>query len=300
MLFSKAYIDYNSVIYHVHIPKSGGSSVRECLAKYFKDYQFLRLNEPSINHYNNNQINSIVDHKNENKIKKWLKQNSITKKYIYLAKFIKDFYNKNENLIFRDFHLLSTKEKQDLRFISSFQERMFIPNILGKNYLKIMIIRDPVSRIQSYYFQAKKRNKKKHDDNKSQNISKPYMIAADKYDIDDFIKYLYDERPYVVNNPNCVCLSGTQDFLITKTIIDTEFFLAAPIEQLDKFLQLITIKLFKEKKNEQFQRYNTGENNPKKILISDKLIERIKLSNKADIDLKNHIELEFNNILNNQ
>ena len=70
MLFSKAYIDYNSVIYHVHVPKSGGSSVRECLAKYFKDYQFLRLNEPSINHYYSNQINSFVDYKNKNIIKK--------------------------------------------------------------------------------------------------------------------------------------------------------------------------------------------------------------------------------------
>jgi hypothetical protein len=72
MLFSKAYPDYNSVIYHVHVPKSGGSSVRENLSIYFKDYQVLRILEPSINHYYGNQINSFTDYKEENKIKKWL------------------------------------------------------------------------------------------------------------------------------------------------------------------------------------------------------------------------------------
>ena len=300
MLFSKAYPDYNSVIYHVHVPKSGGSSVRENLSIYFKDYQVLRILEPSINHYYGNQINSFTDYKEENKIKKWLNKFSIIRKTIYLKNFIKKFYSQNDNLLLRDFSLLSTKEKQDLRFISSIQERMSIPNILGKNYLKIMIIRDPVLRIQSYYFQAKKRNKTKHGNNRSQDIRKPHMLAADKYDINDFIKYLYDEKPYLVSNPNCICLSGTQDFLTTKKIIDTEFFLAAPIEQLNNFLQLISIKLLKEKKKKQFQKYNSYKHNPENILISEKLIERIKLTNKADIDLKKHIELEFQNILNDQ
>ena len=49
-----------------------------------------------------------------------------------------------------------------------------------------------------------------------------------------------------------------------------------------------------------FQKYNVGTNNDEKIVISEKLIEKIKFTNKADIDLKAHIELEFNNILNDQ
>ena len=197
-------------------------------------------------------------------------------------------------------YAIRLEEKQKLRFISSNQERMSIPNILGKNYLKIMIIRDPISRIQSYYFQAKKMNKTKHDNNKSQDIRKPYMLAADKYDINDFIKYLYNERPFIVSNPNCICLSGTQDFLTAKKIIDSEFFLAAPIEQLDDFLQLINIKLFQGEYKKNFKEYNLGMNNPQNLLISKELIEKIKLTNKADIDLKKHIELEFNDILNDQ
>jgi|TARA_B110000444_G_scaffold247820_1_gene270916 hypothetical protein len=298
MLFNKAYIDYNSVIYHVHIPKSGGTTVRENLSQYFKDNQVLRILEPNYNHYYSNQINSFIDYKDKNKVKKWLKKFSLIKKTIYLKNFIKNSYNKNDNLIYRDFHLLSTKEKRDLRFISSIQERMTIPNILGKNYLKIMIIRDPISRIQSYYFQAKKKNKIKNNNNKSQDIRKPYMLAADKYDINDFIKYLYNERPFIVSNPNCICLSGTQDFLTAKKIIDSEFFLAAPIEKLDDFLQLINMKLFQDENKKKLKKYNLGMNNPKNFLISKELIEKIKLTNKADIDLKEHIELEFNNILN--
>ena len=125
------------------------------------------------------------------------------------------------------------------------------------------------------------------------------MIAADKYDINDFIKYLYDERPFIVSNPNCVCLSGTNDFLTAKKIIDSEFFLAAPIEKLDQFLELIFLKLFSKKKIK-FQKYNVGTINDEKILISEKLIEKIKLTNKADIDLKGQIDLEFIIILNEQ
>ena len=299
MLYDKVYVDYNSIILHVHIPKSGGTTVRENLVKLFKDYQVLRINEPNMNHYLSNQIDSFIDNKDKYQIKRWLKKFAITKKIIHIKNSIKNFYNRDENSIFRDFYALSTKEKQDLRFISLLQERMTIPNILGKNYLKTLIIRDPVSRIQSYYFQSKKKNKIKHDNNRSHHITKPYMVAADKYNINDFIKYLYDERPFIVSNPNCVCLSGTNDFLNTKKIIDTEFFLAAPIEQLDKFLNLILIKLF-HKKEMKFQKYNVGTNNDEKIVISEKLIEKIKFTNKADIDLKAHIELEFNNILNDQ
>ena len=49
--------------------------------------------------------------------------------------------------------------------------------------------------------------------------------------------------------------------------------------------------------NDKFKK-NKILNNPKNFLISKELIEKIKLTNKADIDLKEHIELEFNNILN--
>jgi hypothetical protein len=299
MLYNKIYIDYNSIILYVHIPKSGGTTVRENLVKFFKDYQVLRINESFMNHYLSGRIDSFIDHKDKSRIKIWLKKFGITKKIIRITNSIKNFYNFDDNSIFRDFYSLTTKEKQDLRFISLLQERMSIPNILGKNYLKTFIIRDPVSRIQSYYFQAKKKNKIKHNNNSSNQISKPYMVAAEKYNINDFIKFLYDEKPWIVSNPNCVCLSGTNDFLITKKIIDKEFFLAAPIEKLDKFLELISIKLFANKKIK-YQKYNVGINNYEKIIISEKLIEKIKLTNKADIDLKDHIELEFEDILNDQ
>ena len=289
MLFNKSSIDYNSIILFVHLPKSGGSSVRENLIKYFKSDQILRIRENNIHHYYGNEINSYFEYKTNNSIKKWLKSNSLINKIVKLKNHLKKNFEKTE-FHFRDFYSLKSHEMQKLRFISSNQERNVVPRIMGKHYLMIMVIRDPVERIQSYYFQAKKKggiNKK----------NKPYILAANKYDVDDFIKFLYDYRPYMVKNPYSVCISGTEDFSIAKEIIDTKFFLAAPIERMDEFSEALTSKLFKKK--DKFQKYNVSTTNPEKIIISDKLIELINSTNQTDIKLKKHIELEFDAIIKN-
>lgn len=288
MLFYNAYIDYNSVIFYAHIPKSGGTTVRENLKNFFNPNQVLRLTEPGINHYIDGKINSFNEPNEQNEIKKWLKRKfPIIKKVIKVKNSSKNFFKINDNLSERDYYSLTTEEKQNLRFISSSQERMTVPNILGKNFLKIMTIRDPLRRIKSYYFEAKR----------AKNPIKPYQIAATKYDVNGFINYLYDNENYMVSNPYCVFLSGTQDFLITKKIIDTEFFLAAPTEKIDEFLNLLVSKIFLEKK--EFRKYRVSNENQDKAIISDKLIDRIISTNKADIDLKKHIESEFKNILDN-
>jgi len=288
MLFFDSYIDYNSVLFYIHIPKSGGTSVRQNLAQFFNDDQVIRLIEPSINHYIGNKINSSYESENEKKINIWLKKKiPLIKKIIKFKNFSKNFFKKNDDSIFRNFDSLTTEEKQKLRLISSNQERMCAPNILGKHILKITTIRDPISRVQSYYFEAKRDDKAK----------KPYQIAASKYDINSFIKYLYDNEPLMVNNPYCVCLSGTKNFLITKKIIDNEFFLAAPVEKLDEFLHLLSTKIFSIKK--EFKKFRVSNNNPKKNIISDELTDRILSTNKADSCLKKYIETEFENILNN-
>ena len=102
--------------------------------------------------------------------------------------------------------------------------------------------------------------------------------------------------PIWINNPNCICVSGTKDFFITKQIIDNEFFLCAPIEKLNEFLELLSLKLFSV--SNEIRNRNISKSNPKKIIISDNLVDRIISSNQADIELKKHIELEFDKVLN--
>ena len=286
MLFNKVHIDYNSIVLHSHVPKSGGTTVRETLSQYFKPNQILWIAEPGTNHYYSNQINAPIPVNEKNYLKKWLISNfSIINTIIKFKNITKNFL-KGEDFIFRDFNYLTTDEKNKLRFIISNLERINVPTILGKHYLKTLIIRDPVSRLQSYYFEAQVNEKGK----------KPYQLKAKKYHINDFIKYLYDERPYMVNNPNCICVSGTKDFFITKQIIDNEFFLCAPIEKLNEFLELLSLKLFSV--SNEIRNRNISKSNPKKIIISDNLVDRIISSNQADIELKKHIELEFDKVLN--
>lgn len=280
MLFEKAFIDYNSVLVFVHVPKSGGSTVRENLSKYFKKDQILKIQEPSINHYYSKEINSDFRYENKNPISRWLKTFPIIKKILKSRNSLNDLFNNGEYL--KNFYSLTADELQKIRFISCLQERFNIPPILGKNFLKITIIRNPVDRIQSYYFYARQKK----------NLgSKPYIKAANKYDINDFIHYLYDNRPYMVKNPYSVCISGTEDFSIAKKVIDAEFFLAAPIEKMNEFSEILTLKLFSKKLV--FDKVNIGLKNKKKIIISDKLVELINSTNQADINLKNHIEKEF-------
>ena len=286
MLFNSSKIDYNSVVLFVHIPKSGGSSVENNLLKYFKINQVIRIYQPSISYYYGKEINSQLKSNNNSLIKNSIKRFKFVKKILKYSNslYLRNIY-KQRNKFYKDFNQLNNEELQNLRFISSTLERNVVPPILGKHYLQITTIRDPVSRIQSYYFQAKKQLKSR----------KPYIAAAKKYNVNDFIKYLYDYNPHMLSNPYSVCLTGTENYLLAKKKIDTEFFLAAPIEKMDEFLYLLTLKLFNDP-NKNFLKFNIGYNNSKNILINDNLISKIISTNKSDIELKKYIELEFDSI----
>ena len=150
--------------------------------------------------------------------------------------------------------------------------------------MKIMTIRNPVDRIQSDYFEVKKSRG-----------NKPITLAAKKYNIDDWIKYLYDNRPFMLCNPYSSSISGIQDFEIARKIIDNEFYLVSPIEKIEEFYQILTLKFFG--KSDKLKTMNIGKFNPKKIIINDKIINEIKNTNKVDINLKKYVETEFEKVL---
>ena len=72
------------------------------------------------------------------------------------------FFFKKIDPIDKKFEDLSSEEKNNLRFISTYQERYTDPIISGKHFLRLLIIRDPVSRIQSYYFNCLKKKTQKN------------------------------------------------------------------------------------------------------------------------------------------
>ena len=287
MLFSSSVIDYNSIFVLVHIPKSGGTSVRKNISIFFNEDQILRIGEPPINHYVGNQINSKSNYNASNKITNFIKKYPAG---IYISKLHKNlkFFFKKIDPIDKKFEDLSYEEKNNLRFISTYQERYTDPVISGKHFLRLLIIRDPVSRIQSYYFNCLKKK----------NSKKPYAKIAHKNDINYFIEYLYEFRPYMISNPYTVCLSGTNDYLSAKNIINKKFFLAAPQERINDFLYLINSRIFHKNKQD-IKKFNVNTLNSKKIIISDSLVRKIISTNQADINLKKYIESEFNSIFYN-
>ena len=94
MLFNKTAVDYNSIVLFVHVPKSGGSTVRENLIKYFKSDQILKIRENNINHYYANEINSYFEYETNSSIKKWLKSNLLINKIVKLKNNMKKNFQK--------------------------------------------------------------------------------------------------------------------------------------------------------------------------------------------------------------
>ena len=87
-------IDINKILCFVHIPKSGGSTLREGLFNYFNPNECLRLGVPLFTHYIdiNNTSNVQSEAKQTNNVKLYLKK-------IPLLNFIYDKIKNSKNLI---------------------------------------------------------------------------------------------------------------------------------------------------------------------------------------------------------
>lgn len=278
--------DESSVIYFIHIPKSGGYTVREGILKYFNRNECLRINEPESTHYQNINIsNNLQSPKKKEIVKNFIKKIPLLT-YIYnkFNIFKKLLNNKEIDPLYRNFNSLSKGDLNKIRFISSSKDICKFEKINEKQNFYLMIIRDPLSRIQSSYYYARTKEFGR----------KPYIQAAKKYNIDDYVKFLLDNRPQWICNTYSLCISGTNNFKKSCKIIDDVFYLAAPLEKMDEFAMLLTYKFFG--KSKLFDIKNINKNNPKKIMFSDKTKEIIITNNSVDIKLKSYIETEFERI----
>ncbi|WP_143323417.1 hypothetical protein [Candidatus Pelagibacter communis] len=141
-------IDHNKIIFNVHIPKSGGSTIREGLLQYFNSNECLRFDIPSFTHYQNKNTFLQSEINNSNKIKLFLKKIPLLNLIRNRIRYYKNSISlKKKDPIFRDFYSLTQDELQKLRFISSTQERNVILPILGKNNPKDNIISDKVNQL---------------------------------------------------------------------------------------------------------------------------------------------------------
>ncbi len=273
--------NHNVIIYFVHIPKSGGTTVREGLRSRFNEDEYISIPQASYSHYL-----SVKERKTESKTKTFLKRIALVREMNIRLHKIGSMFKPAPVVPFysRKFYSLRYDERVKLRLIASHMERNRPPSIMGKDYFYVMSIRDPLQRIQSYYFYTKK-NDTGH---------KPYILAARKYGIDDFVQWMFDHAPFMVRNPYCRCVTGAECFEEAKATIDNEFYLAAPIERLDDFCRILTRQFFGEAVVFQAQRINSD--NPKEVAFSDKTVGILLERNNEDIKLKEHVAREFSRI----
>ena len=66
------------------------------------------------------------------------------------------------------------------------------------------------------------------------------------------------------------------------------------MEKINEFSRIITYNFFGKAKL--FKTMNVGLNNPKKNIISDEIKDIVISNNQSDIELKKHIEIEFDRI----
>ena len=162
----------NSIIFYVHIPKSGGYTIREGLFKYFKREECLRLTEPGSSHYKNIKNFDNFQSKDNLKIIKYeIKKIPLVVNIFNKINSLKKLINKKKiDPVFRDFNSLDKDQLKKLKFISSSRDRNKYEKINGKKNFYIMIIRNPLERLQSHYFHARR----------NQTGKKPYILAAKK------------------------------------------------------------------------------------------------------------------------
>jgi hypothetical protein len=266
MLFNPAPLDIaRQVLVFVHIPKTAGSALTEALVGHFGKEAYIPMLQEKIGKIHANRLRKTI----------WTARKAA----------------RNSILRLRGIHPLMSIEHRN---INPDQLRVLHGHVslgkepdLGRDPLYITLVRDPVDRfISDYYF--------RFDIRASWPEGKRERHGFWLYDIDRFADYVYARKDLSELNLQCRYIGGEDNFAAAKRAVDDRVFLAAPMQRVNEFLELLTPVLGLS--SSVMPRSNIGRARQKKAPPSEETKAKIREMVSQDQQLFDYISRTFDDL----
>lgn len=269
MKYSRKKIDFSlNYIRLIHIPKTGGISIRSSFEDVLGQDVSLKLRDDRIN-----EINKSLFQKYHRKLKRKLS-------------------------VFRQ--EISGRYKSDRHYCENFDDLKFVyghsslgnePKQLKKEPLFICVVRDPLERLYSDYQFTKKSAAKSN--RCSSDLKKEKALALD---FDAYVDFFYKLGNGNFFNTQSRYLSSSSDVKDVFRIIDEKIYLAAPIKDMQQFGEMLFANLLDEAPVIGYKNQSTKSST--NISISSETMKKINTMFENDFKLYDYVDNEFQKLLN--